>query len=91
MSINCIANVSFAGLSGALVLSIALVVLGYFIKTVNLGLRGAIIMFTVAIAGTVASLTGMLFWECDQPQLAGSLDVQTYELVKQFIQPLHSL
>ena len=62
MSINCIANVSFAGLSGALVLSIALVVLGYFIKTVNLGLRGAIIMFTVAIAGTVASLTGMLFW-----------------------------
>ena len=71
-----------SGASGALVISIALVILGWFIKTVKLGLRGAILMFTIAIAGTVGSLIGMMFWECDQPQLAGSLDVQTYELVQ---------
>ena len=38
-------------------------------------------MFAVAIIGTVGSLVGMMFWDCDQQQIAGYVDVARYEYV----------
>ena len=38
-------------------------------------------MFGIAITGTVGSLVGMMFWDCEQQQIAGYVDVVRYEYV----------
>lgn len=67
------------GVGGALVLAIAVVFMGWFMKAINIQLRGATYMSTIAMIGIILSVAGMMPWKCEQPQLAGSTDVTTFE------------
>ena len=58
-----------AGVCGALVLAIALVAVGWFIKVANLQLRGATDMLVVSIVGFILNIGGMMPWSCEHAQL----------------------
>ncbi len=67
-----------SGLS-ALVLALSLVFVGWFVKTKRLRISGAALLLAVGVAGTMLCLLGMMFWSCEQPQLAGADDVNTHK------------
>ena len=65
-------NISeFTGVSGALVAALSLVAVGWIVKKLKLGTRGACGILILSICGTQLAITSMIPWECDQTDLAG--------------------